>query len=231
MDSYLYYFTLPAPDIERSRRFYGELLGWSFDQGSQGLHITSTAQPGGLNAAPGEHTETAVWLAVADADTGAERVRALGGTAGEIVRYDSGDSVACTDDQGTRFHLSTPGYPDPPRYGDAHGDLFYFSLPVADGARAKRFYGELLGWSFDGEADQGGIHVANMVTEGGLGAGSEGHVPQLWFRVGDLDAAAAAVARLGGRADAPFEADEGVHVACVDDQGVAFNVTEAADGY
>jgi hypothetical protein len=31
-----------------------------------------------------------------------------GGTADEPVHYDSGSAATCTDDQGTRFHLSVP---------------------------------------------------------------------------------------------------------------------------
>lgn len=32
----------------------------------------------------------------------------MGGTADEPVHYDSGSAATCTDDQGTRFHLSVP---------------------------------------------------------------------------------------------------------------------------
>ena len=69
-------------------------------------------------------------------------------------------------------------------------ELGYFTLPVKDLARAKRFYGELFGWKFE----EGG-HVANTKFPLGLSANGPAELPNVYFRVDDIDAAAARVSQ------------------------------------
>ena len=107
----LYYFTLQVPDVERAKAFFEAVLGWQFPD-PQGGHIGNiSAPPGGI--APGENATPAtdavlLYFVVDDIVAAAARVRDHGGTADEPVHYDSGWDVACTDDQGTRFHLTVP---------------------------------------------------------------------------------------------------------------------------
>ena len=84
------------------------------------------------------------------------------------------------------FHLQSAGegqyleYARNPVKGSQHGDLFYFSLPVPDGERARRFYGELFGWDFAAPESQGGMNARNLLIDGGIGAGRDGdHVELL----------------------------------------------------
>jgi predicted enzyme related to lactoylglutathione lyase len=98
------YITLNVPDADRGRRFYGAVLGWTFDGGLANPGFTTV--PAGL--ATGVEPGHWLFIKVADAAAIAERVRALGGTAGEPDRSPSGISVACTDDQGFRFNLWQP---------------------------------------------------------------------------------------------------------------------------
>jgi uncharacterized glyoxalase superfamily protein PhnB len=101
----LFYFTLPTKDLARAQAFFGALLGWQFAAPDAGHVENIAAPPGGLHA-DAEHID--LWFVVADIHAAAEQVRALGGTAQEPVLHDSGWDVECTDDQGTRFHLSVP---------------------------------------------------------------------------------------------------------------------------
>lgn len=103
----LYYFTLPTTDLTRAKAFFGELLGWRFDDPAGGHVGNISAPPGGLNDR-GTTAHPELWFVVDDIHTAVAKVRELGGTATEPVHYDSGWDASCTDDQGTPFHLSVP---------------------------------------------------------------------------------------------------------------------------
>lgn len=226
----LFYFTMPGPDAERSAVFYTTLFGWQLDGGAAGYHVANAYPPMGL--ASDFSTEPEVWIEVVDIDAAVAKVRELGGTATEPVHYDSGWSTACTDPNGARFHLTVPrgDYRQPARSSTDHGELFYWTLPAPDAQSAKFFYGQLLGWEFGEAGEQGGMHIANRLPDGGLGGGREGTSPQLFFRVDDLDQAVTTVRALGGEADIVAEDPEGRHAMCTDDQGVAFGLSQPAAG-
>ncbi len=229
--SWLYYLTLPTRDLTRARRFYSTLFGWGLAENDDatGLHVEDVQPPMGISGA-GEAAPR-LWFVVDDVHAAVARVRRAGGTAADVVEYASGASVDCLDDQGTEFSLTVPTYDTAPLPSTKPGELFYFSMPVADAARARTFFGSVLGWTFDGPGDQGGEHLANVQPDGGLGGGRPGHSPELYFRVADLDAAMATVVALGGTAEPLGAGPEGRHAMCSDDQGVAFGLSEPAPGY
>ena len=101
----LYYFTLPVPDLAKAQAFYSAVLGWRFDGADNGHVGNISAPPGGVHSGA---TDIDLWFVVDDIHAAVATVRAHGGTAEEPVLYDSGWAAACTDDQGTRFHLSIP---------------------------------------------------------------------------------------------------------------------------
>lgn len=234
--SNLFYFTVPAPDLERSKAFFGRVLGWRVEGGSLGGHIASVTPPGGLS--PGAAPDSPmVFITVDDIDNAMAKVAELGGTvAGSVNRAEAGAWVACQDDQGTWFTIQDPGggayaeHARKPVKGSDHGDLFYFSLPVADGEQGRRFYGELFGWDFGPAGSAGGMNARNMTTEGGIGAGRDGDHAELWFRVDDLAAAIETIRELGGDATDAEETPQGLVSFCHDDQGVAFGLAEPTPG-
>ncbi len=234
--SNLFYFTLPAPDLERSKAFYGRVLGWEVGGGSLGGHIANVTPAGGLFPG-GAVGEQSVFIVVDDIDAAAAKVVELGGVVeGEISGGEPGRFVSCRDDQGTQFHLQTAGegpyleYARNPEKGSGHGDLFYFSLPVPDGERARRFYGELFGWELTDPASQGGMNAHNLIIDGGVGVGRAGDHAELWFRVDDLAAAVDLIRELGGDASDIEDTPEGLISYCHDDQGVAFGLAEPTPG-
>lgn len=103
----LYYFTLPVPDLDRAKAFYGEVLGWRFDDAESGHASNIAAPPGGVRAMD-EPTGAELWFVVAEIHDAVDAVRRLGGTASDPVLYESGWAAECTDDQGIRFNLSVP---------------------------------------------------------------------------------------------------------------------------
>lgn len=235
--SNLFYFTLPAPDLERSKAFYGRVLGWEVAGGSQGGNIDNITPAGGLSpgASPDQPT---VYITVDDIEAAAAKVVELGGTVeGEIERYGAGASLSCRDDQGTQFYLQDPAggayvdYARAPQKGSSHGELFYFSLPVADGERGRHFYSTLFGWDFGEPGSAGGMNAHNVIVEGGIGAGRDGDRVEMWFRVDDISAAVATVRELGGSADDPFDTPQGLIAQCTDDQGVDFGLAQPAPGF
>jgi uncharacterized glyoxalase superfamily protein PhnB/predicted enzyme related to lactoylglutathione lyase len=109
------------------------------------------------------------------------------------------------------------------------GDLFYFTLPVTDLARAQAFFGAVLGWRFD---DPGNGHVSNIsAPPGGFELSPEPAPPRLWFVVDDIDAAVARVRQSGGTATDPVRYDSGWDSTCTDDQGTPFHLSVPAAKY
>lgn len=226
----LFYFTIPAADLDRSGRFYSELFDWELHRGDHGYHVANVYPPMGLGSS--DATECQVWFEVDDIEAAVAKVRELGGQAEDPVYYDSGSSSACVDPQGVHFHLQVPveAYRQPARRSTEAGELFYWALPAPEAARSKEFYRDLFGWDFGTPGNQGGMHIENRLPDGGLGGGRQGTHPQLFFRVHDLDRAVAKVRELGGTAEPAGEGPEGRHAMCSDDQGIAFGLSEPADG-
>ncbi|MEO8268061.1 MAG: VOC family protein [Ilumatobacteraceae bacterium] len=113
----------------------------------------------------------------------------------------------------------------------SQGDLYYFTLPVHDLAKAQAFFSAVLGWQFP-DPQQG--HVANTSAPPGAIAQVEPGAStraQLWFVVDDIHAAVARVRELGGHAHEPVLYDSGWSADCVDDQGTTFNLSMPAAKY
>jgi uncharacterized glyoxalase superfamily protein PhnB len=109
------------------------------------------------------------------------------------------------------------------------GDLYYFTIPVRDLARAQAFFGALLGWQF--EDPQAG-HVSSIAAPpGGVREVTEPADTQLWFVVDDVHAAVLKVRELGGSAEEPVDYDSGWAVDCRDDQGTRFSLSVPAAKY
>jgi uncharacterized glyoxalase superfamily protein PhnB len=109
----LYYFSLQVHDLVRARAFFGAVLGWQFPDpqpDARGAHIENiSAPPGSIGQVePGGSPRPQLWFVVDDIHAAVAKVRELGGSADEPVRYDSGWSADCVDDQGTTFSLSVP---------------------------------------------------------------------------------------------------------------------------
>jgi predicted enzyme related to lactoylglutathione lyase len=114
----------------------------------------------------------------------------------------------------------------------SEGDLAYFSLQVDDAARARHFYGAVLGWRFGADDESG--HSAQVegqalplgIWDGPPSPGARKPGVLLVHRVADLAASTAAVRALGGTASEPHRETYGLAAECADDQGNGFTLLE-----
>ncbi|MFI6300877.1 VOC family protein [Amycolatopsis thailandensis] len=164
-------------------------------------------------------------IEVADAHASASRAVELGG---ELERPVSdtgyGLSGAIKDPYGQRWLVaqaapSSPSGATPIR----HGEAGYFTFQVPDDARAKAFYGAVLGWQFSPGRVEGGWGVEGSGLQGGLWGGPGRQVGwKLMYAVDDLAAALDRVRAQGGQAGETEQQPYGLSADCVDDQGIEF---------
>jgi uncharacterized glyoxalase superfamily protein PhnB len=108
----------------------------------------------------------------------------------------------------------------------------YLTIHTADLARSSAFFGALFDWEVQPGDLPGGGHVANTNFPLGFApAEPDDRATMLYFRVDDIEAYAAKVVELGGRADASAEYPSGGNAECVDDQGYRFQLWKPAPGY
>jgi uncharacterized glyoxalase superfamily protein PhnB/predicted enzyme related to lactoylglutathione lyase len=123
----------------------------------------------------------------------------------------------------------TPASAHPQAKHHTQGDLYYFTLPVRDMARAQRFFGAVLGWRFD-TPEYG--HVVNIsAPPGGINDKNTDTGARLWFVVDDIHAAVEAVREMGGTAEDPVNYDSGWSSDCTDDQGTEFSLSVPSPEY
>jgi predicted enzyme related to lactoylglutathione lyase len=104
------------------------------------------------------------------------------------------------------------------------GEPGHFELGVPDAGRAKRFYGALLGWSFETTHGEN-AWIETGGVRGGLHDGDDASSIVLYLTVPDIETAVRRVRELGGEADEAGPLGEsGRYTSCRDDQGVVFGL-------
>lgn len=107
------------------------------------------------------------------------------------------------------------------------GDPSHFELGVQDARRAKAFYSELLGWSFETTTGEN-AWIETGGVRGGLHDGDDASNIVVYFRVLDIEATVRRVRELGGEAAEPGPVEKGGRfTSCCDDQGVEFGLHES----
>lgn len=242
---------LATRDAAAATRFYEDLFGWTHRDEPAGPGTTYTTFTLGrrevaalysLAESPGERGAPPRWnsyVAVASADAGAHRARALGGTVlSEPFDVGSDGRMAIVQDpQGAALCLwEAKGRAGVGVEGEI-GSLCWTELATTDAAGAMRFYGGLFGWTFKKNAAAGDYTeiAAGGNFVGGVLAFEEdaGPMPPAWapfFRVADCDVTVAeAKARrartLGGPSDVP---NFGRYAYLCDPQGAMFAVVSFA---
>jgi predicted enzyme related to lactoylglutathione lyase len=171
-----------------------------------------------------KHSHT-VHLTVADVDSTADRAGAEGA---EIEREPSdapyGRVATIVDPFGHRWILNQPPA-DFTRY--RLGDVGYITMGVRDTAKARAFYGELLGWEFEAGSHADGWQVTGVRPPMGIAGGSS--EIQLCYRIADMEEALAKVRNLGGTAGEAEQKPYGRLATCTDDQGAQFHLWQPGD--
>ncbi len=225
------YVSLWVPDVGRAAAFFSTVLGWRYAPvgAPQARQVEGTATRHGLWGGQ-ERSTLFLCFAVDDIEAALDRIGSDGGRPGPPRREHYGVVADCADDQGMPFALVESAgsrAPRPPATtANGHGDLAYITMEVVDSARARSFYGSVLGWRFRPGHAEGGWDVEDVAPMVGMigGASTATIVPM--YQVDDLAIAVERVRATGGTATDPERQPYGVTSACADDQGTRFYLGE-----
>ncbi len=242
---------LSSPDPDASAAFYGPVLGWSATEpGGPETGGYRMFQSGGSNVAglmghmqQGQPTAWMTYVAVADADETARKVKDAGGSV--LVEpmdvMDLGRMAVLADPTGAVF-----GVWQAKAFGGADlvnepVSLVWNELHTRDTAGGKAFYGAVFGWAagkpgFEGAPDTYTVWQLDGHNVGGMMEMVEGRFPpgtpphwSVCFAVADADATVARAREHGGTVVAePVDMPIGRFAAVVDPQGAWFAIMQPA---
>lgn len=237
---------LATTDAAAAKEFYGELLGWDYEDNPvpgggtysiarlDGDNVAAVYEMGSEMRERGVPTNWTNYVTVADADAVAARARALGGAvhAEPFDVMDSGRMAILQDPQGAMLAAWQPKESIGAERVNDVGCLCMNELNTTDLDAAAEFYRSLFGWETEKlETDAEGFPYMSATNAGTLNAGMtvvQGGAPPHWrpyFTVPDCDAAAEKIASLGGRVVAgPLDIPAGRIAVAMDPQGAAFSI-------
>ncbi|HEY9476558.1 MAG TPA: VOC family protein [Mycobacteriales bacterium] len=235
----LAYALLWVPDAGRAAGFYQAVLGWTYaaGHGPDERQVIGTTPALGIQGGKPRGDLFCCW-AVDDVAAAVMRVRAAGGQASEPATGPYGLVANCVDDQGTAFGIyQTPAVPvtvrdggtRPSANGTREGDLSYLTLKVIDAARARDFYGTVLGWRFSPGSVEQGWQVDNVVPMTGLWGGHPQATSVPMWLVDDIASAVERTRLAGGSSTDPQREPYGLRADCADDQGTPFHLGQHPD--
>lgn len=226
-----------AADPEVAKGFYTGVLGWQFTEpdeqfGGYVMALVDGAPVAGLGPVmPGARLGWTMYFAGDDADATAAAVREAGGTvfADPVAVGDLGRMFVAADPTGAVFGVWQAGTFIGSPVSSEPGALIWEDLRSTDPAAAMDFYHRLFGFEY-AAVDMASDEYRTFAVpgddrpRGGIGGmmGADG-VPSHWlvtYAVADLDAALAAVDRLGGAVPIPaFDSPYGRMAAITDAEG------------
>jgi hypothetical protein len=142
---------LRQPDAEAARSFYGELLGWTFDE--DGVASVDGAPVAGV--VTGEENAWTTYVAVDDVDAAARAVARAGGSVAA--------PAVCADPAGAAFRLWPSERPGA-QLVNAPASWNFSNLHTSDADVAQRFYGSVFGWN--AAAFEGGVGMWQLAGYG-----------------------------------------------------------------
>jgi predicted enzyme related to lactoylglutathione lyase len=233
-----------AADLPAAQQFYGDVLGWSYTDGSPEFGGYLTCLLGDRAAAgmaprmdPSAPPSWTTYFATEDADASVVRITDAGGTvvAAPMDVGSMGRMAMALDPQGHFFGLWQSGDHTGVTIFNEPGALTWNDAAVEDVPAAQSFYREAFGFRFDDLPDMGGY--ATFATDGeplgGLGGPRPG-TPPGWttcFAVASTDDAVATTQAAGGTVAMPAQDTEFGRFAVVGDPwGAPFSVMQAPPG-
>ena len=211
---------LATTDIEAAKKFYGELLGWSFHEMPAGsMPYTMCLIDGKQVAAMAPQMEDQKkmgippnwmpYVSVASCDAATAKAVELGGKVLEppFDVMDVGRMSALQDPSGAVLSLWEPRRHQGAARVNEPGAMCWFELATRDTAAAETFYTQLFGWTAKKGSAGGFDYTEFHLGEKGIGgmmpiAPEWGpHVLPHWttyFVVTDCDAAVAKAQKMGG---------------------------------
>lgn len=236
---------LSTPDLPGAQRFYGALLGWTFDEGDPEMgHYTICRRDGQMVAGiapkqPGMDIPTmwSVYLQSSDLDASARQIDEGGGKLlmPPMEIPGQGRMLFAFDPTGAAFGLWEPGNHRGAERFDEPGAMCWHEVNTRDGAAADAFYRSLFPYKQtqigDGSFDYTVWNLDGTDVCGRLQMTAEwAGLPPHWmtyFSVADCDAAVATVRELGGKVmHGPFDSPHGRIAVVADPHGAAFSVIQ-----
>jgi len=209
---------LSSTDIERSRAFYGELLGWTADDPSPehagyfSFSKNGVKVAGGMPAQPesGMADTWTVYLATDDADKTVQAARENGGQVlfGPHQVDDLGSMAGITDSGGAFVGVWQPGLHQGFGLVGEAGAPAWFELHTRAYDTVVPFYRDVFHWDAHVMSDTDEFRYTTLGSGDTMLAGimdSAGFLPEgvpsywgVYFAVDDADASVAKVVELGG---------------------------------
>lgn len=242
------WYELMTTDTKAAEAFYKDVIGWApmpFDVSAQPYTMFMRAAgipAAGLMARPADLDALPFWamyVGVPKLEVAAEHIKQLGGKeCSPIITVPNiGRMQMMMDPQGAAFYLYEPASQEQmPEAAAEVGEASWHELVTTDASAAMTFYSTVFGWAPGGAMDMGPMgkyHIFNRPI-GSIGGmmnkpAAMAQIPsnwQIYFRVGDLDAAIARITANGGRIlNGPMEVPGGDRIVnAMDPQGAAFSL-------
>ncbi len=222
------YASLWVGDAEQAAAFFSLVLGWRVAATHGHFQVEGQSPPHGIASAQDRSTMFLAYV-VRDIADAIRRVRQAGGEAGEVTTEPWGVACMCTDDQGMRFSAYQPSEgvaarSVTPRPSGRPGDLAYVTMEVPDSAKARSFYGSVLGWHFSPGSVPDGWQVEQPHPMVGLSGGHREATLVPVYQAEDIAAAVELVRGAGGTATDAEVRPWGLSSQCDDDQGTRFGL-------
>ncbi len=236
---------LSVTDPERSREFYGDVLGWDFTDQDEEFGGYFMALVDGEPAAgmappmegmdPGPHVWT-VYLGTSDIEASSQAITAAGGTVAmpPMPLETLGSMGLYADPTGAAFGLWQSGEHTGFNVHNVPGAVSWCEAMVGDFEAGKEFYAAALGYSYDDFSSDGMSYAMFSVPgeshpAGGVGRVDAGQQPywSVTFNVADTDAAIERATARGAQVlMEPFAFEFGRVAVLTGPDGEAFGVIE-----
>jgi uncharacterized protein len=107
-----------------------------------------------------------------------------------------------------------------------NGEISYIEIGSGDAAGTAQFLRALFGWSFEAMGNEGDGWFQTPAIRAGLHGNDPDHGIVPYFRVADIETAAARVRELGGEVEGPSDEETGFgrFCNCRDPQGLRFGL-------